>query len=186
MNDIHRKISEIRKRKSYTLMHLAALCGLTKGYLSKIEHGHKVPPVATLQTIAQALGTDFSEFFNEVPQDSVKNPNLDIVRRKERETRSVASSAGYAYQSLVGSLKSKYMAPFLTRIGKGTTDCFKHDSEEFFFVMQGTLDFLYEGKTHTLEQGDSAYFDSRKKHLFRNKGAEDVLLLSVEFNYRRF
>jgi len=187
MKDINKKIREARKKKRCTLARLAVLSGLTKGYLSKIEHGYKVPSVAKLQTIAQVLGVDFSELFNtETSHSSSTNSSIDIVRKKKRERTNTASSSGYTYQALVGSFKNRYMSPFLSRFKKGISDYFTHDSEEFFFVLQGSLELRYEGETHALNEGDSVYFDARKKHQFRNTRNEDALIVAVQFNYRRY
>jgi transcriptional regulator with XRE-family HTH domain len=186
MENISRKLREIRQAKGYTLAHLAGLCGLTKGYLSKIEHGRKVPPVYTLLAIAQALETDIGDFLDKNAGKPPKNHDIDITRGNDRGNQQMASSAGYAFQALVESFKNKYISPFLMRIKKGTTDSLTHDSEEFFYVLRGEIQLGYNGKTFTLKEGDTAYFDSRKKHHFRNTRREDALLLSVNFNYRRF
>ena len=53
---ISQRLRRIRKRGDMTLEELAKMTYLTKGYLSKIETGKKVPPVATLTRISNAIG----------------------------------------------------------------------------------------------------------------------------------
>jgi transcriptional regulator with XRE-family HTH domain len=185
MKSIKEKIREIRRRKKYTLTKLSELCGFSKGYLSKIERGRKVPPVSTLLAIARALEIDIAEFYDR-NADASREHDIDISKCKERSGEGMKTSGGYAYQLLVKRLKGKYMSPFLVRITKGITDYFTHDSEEFLLVLEGTLKLWYDGKTYTLKEGDSAYFDSRKKHQFSNKGRKSALVLFVDYNYRRF
>src|SRR5829696_139721 len=48
------RLRKLRKMKGLTLDVLAAEIGLTKGYLSKVETGQKVPPIATLARVARA------------------------------------------------------------------------------------------------------------------------------------
>ena len=49
-----------------TLERLASATGLTKSYLSKIQNSRKLPPIATLSRIAQALGTGIGSFFGDI------------------------------------------------------------------------------------------------------------------------
>jgi len=78
------------------------------------------------------------------------------------------------------------MSPFLLRIKKGSAAYFTHDSEEFIYIAQGKIDFLYEGKTYHLQSGDSFYFNSRIKHGLRNQQDTKAVLVTVNFNYQRF
>jgi transcriptional regulator with XRE-family HTH domain len=55
---IVRNIKKIRQNRKMSLERLAKLSGLTKGYVSKIEHSQKAPPFSTLTRIATALDTD--------------------------------------------------------------------------------------------------------------------------------
>ena len=124
---------------------------------------------------------------NSTPYNQISK-NIDLVRKKDWSVHSVeSSSAGYIYEPLVNDSINKYMTPFLLRIRRGKTAVFAHDSEEFIFVVQGPLEFQYEGKSVTMETGDSFYFDSRIEHCFENKMAEEeVLLLFIKYDYRRF
>ena len=181
------QIRTLRKRQGLTLQTLAERTQLTKGYLSRIERAHQAPPVFTLQRIAQALGVDIGEFFEEPVDRSTPSANLDICRREDLNYQEARKSfSSYLYLPLIHNFKNKYMWPVLVRVHKGTTESFSHDSEEFVYVLEGELLFHYEGQVHVLQEGDSFYFDSRIKHAFENTRDEDAVLLGVNFNYRRF
>jgi transcriptional regulator with XRE-family HTH domain len=186
---VNEKIRRYRLARNLTLEQLGKLCRLTKGYLSKVERGEKAPPVATLQIIATVLGVDLTEFFDTTAPGESPSLNLDILRKdqgKPAEADEVVTQSGYAYKPLLSSFKNKYMSPFLMRVKKGKTESFSHDSEEFAYVIEGTIELFYEGKSHIFEVGDSFYFDSRKPHYFVNHKNQDAVLVSVNFNYRRF
>jgi transcriptional regulator with XRE-family HTH domain len=51
---IIKKIRELRASRKLSLEKLAELTGLTKGYLSRIEHSDKAPPIYTLNFEAKA------------------------------------------------------------------------------------------------------------------------------------
>ena len=95
----------------------------------------------------------------------------------------IKTTAGYAYKSLVGDYKNKYLIPFLMIIKKGTTNFFKHDAEEFAYVLKGCVHLYYESKVYVFNKGDSFYLVSRIKHRFTNKGPGDIFILIVDYNY---
>ena len=67
------RLRSLRTDRGVTLEALAARSGLTKGYLSKIETGKKLPPIATLSRISGALDADMVE--PPVPPNK-KNPKI--------------------------------------------------------------------------------------------------------------
>jgi transcriptional regulator with XRE-family HTH domain len=181
------QIRTLRKRQGLTLQTLAERTQLTKGYLSRIERAHQAPPVFTLQKIAQALGMDIGDFFEEPVNRSTPSANLDICCREDLNYQEARKSySSYLYLPLIHNFKNKYMWPVLVRVHRGQTESFSHDSEEFVYVLEGELLFHYEGQVHALGKGDSFYFDSRIKHAFENTRDDDAVLLGVNFNYRRF
>jgi transcriptional regulator with XRE-family HTH domain len=60
---IGKKISDIRRKRSITSEKLAYENGISKGYMSDIENGKKIPSIKTLDQIATALGVDIRELF---------------------------------------------------------------------------------------------------------------------------
>jgi len=182
---INQKIKRLRIARGLTLEKFAQLSDLSRGYLSKVERSSQPPPVSTLQAIAVALGVDIAEFFEAGPSHTSTSSNLDIVRKAEHKEEFV-SEAGYLYRPLLKHFRNKYMSPFLMTIEKGETDAFSHDSEEFDYVIKGTIEFHYEGEIYVLHEGDSFYFDSRKTHRIVNKAEEPAMVLAVNYNYRRF
>ncbi len=182
-NNIGKRIKIIRKRKNLTLEEIAKRTKFSKSYLSRLERAKNPPPISTLQIIANALGIDMEEFFKKDGIIDEGVGSLDLMKKKEREKESERNNL--TFKTLVKSYKNKYMAPFLMEIDEGRTSLYSHDSEEFVYIVSGKVLFHYDGKTFNLEEGDSIYFDSRKKHCFEVKRGKAVLI-SVNFNYRRF
>ncbi len=185
--NVGRKIRQIRMRKGLTLQGLADLTGLTKGYLSKIERSKDAPRIVTLQAITGALQVEIDEFFRDSDAHAGPSHNIDIVKSIHgRPDDMLATRAGYSYRSLVHSFKGRYMTPLILRVQKGHTSSFTHDSEEFAYVLEGSITCCYEGKEYPLEAGDSIYLDSRIEHSYVNKARSDAVLLAVVHDYRRF
>ena len=105
-SNIGNKIQENRKQKNKTLDWLAVQTGFTKGYLSKIENGNKIPPIDSLYRISRALDLNFSNLFldeNEpkVTRKKTYKKHYSIIRESERPPIiRGATSFGYDYVSL--------------------------------------------------------------------------------------
>jgi transcriptional regulator with XRE-family HTH domain len=179
-------IKVIRKQKGMTLDRLAKVTGLTKGYLSKIERASVLPPFSTLELIANAFDIDVVSMI-EKNSSAHLHPDIDVMRRGERqEGDGVKTRENCSFTSLLHSYRGRYMSPILVTFEPGAEREFRHDSEEFVYVLRGSITLLYEGETFDLNTGDCFYLDSRKEHRFRNGKNGKTYLLSVSFNYRRY
>jgi len=179
------KIRSLRKNRDVTLDQLAKMTGLTKGYLSQIENSTKTPPFSTLDKIAYALGVDITYFFVNSENEQVGS-KITVIKPDER--KKVAPGGlrrGYGYESLAYTRAGKNMEPYLITVDSPGRGIFKHDGEEFLFILQGTLEFNFGGKKHILKPGYSVYFDSGIEHSGRVLGDEKVKMLCVIYNYRR-
>lgn len=174
------RIKSIRKQRKLNLSKLAELCSITPGYLSRIEHNQQIPVVSIIQKLSSALKVDLSELVDE--PDSLEADGLDIQRASVPEM----TQDGYSFSKLITSYKNKQMSPFLLYIAPGKTVEYTHDSEEFFYVISGSMELEYNRRSVKLSAGDSVYFDSRLPHSFLNPGKKPVIILTVNYNYRRF
>ena len=177
-------IKKLRLQKNITLEQLAKKTGFSKGYLSRIENSGSMPPFPTMQRIANALGEELTEFIKHKDKKQ-QTDNLDLIIAGEDDDL-VESIGGYSYQKMVSTYDNKYMSPLLMKIEPGKTEELRHDGEEFVFVVKGTAVLEYEGDRYTLPERSGAYLDSRIKHVFVNNGTEPLILLAVNYNYRRF
>ncbi len=115
-------LKALRAARGITLDHLAAATGLTKSYLSKIQNSHKLPPIATLSRIAQALGTGIGSFFGDILQ---QGEGASVVRSSERLPVVRGGTAfGYDYVSLAHDRLVKRMEPLSSRFPRRSTDTF--------------------------------------------------------------
>jgi transcriptional regulator with XRE-family HTH domain len=184
--EIHEQIGirlrEVRKARAMTLDQLAARTGFTKSYLSKIENSRKVPPIASLAHISQALDTDIAYFFQNANVSVVEDENVSFVRAGERQpiVRG-GTSFGYDYETLAHKKRHKRMEPFVftfpSHISKEVF--FEHEGEEFIFVLSGRVEFEAGKRKYVLETGDSLYLDSSIPHRGRSLGDEAKALVVI-------
>ena len=169
----------LRAARGMTLDSLAAATGLTKSYLSKIQNSRKLPPIATLSRIANALGTGIGSFFGDILE---AREGASVVRRSERLPVVRGGTAfGYDYVSLAHRRLSKTMDPFVFTFPKkiDTHVFFDHGGEEFVFILSGKVVFQVGDERHALEEGDSIYFDAAIPHRGWSVGGEATALVVV-------
>ena len=179
-------IARLRAERRMTLDRLAQITGFTKGYLSKIENGRKVPPIATLSRIAQALHTEIGSFFQSASRAGARE--VTVVRANERQPVLRGGSAfGYDYVGLALKRVNKHMDPFIftfpPRIDKHVF--FEHRGEEFLFVLSGTVEFQVGEERFTLGKGDSVYFNASVPHRGWSTGAEAKALVVIHDTAKR-
>ena len=182
---IAENIRRLRKQRNITLQLLASRTGLTKGYLSKIERSEKAPPYSTLNKIAGALGIEVTDFFK---KDFGPGEDRQIVFVPSKEGRIIRESthyAGYDYMVLAAGKPGKNMEPFFIFVPFEFPGLFKHEGEEFFYVLEGKIEFKYGEKTIIMAEGDHTYFDSCVPHTGRSIGDKRAKLLVVIYFYKR-
>jgi transcriptional regulator with XRE-family HTH domain len=186
---ISKRLKQLRKQNNLKLAEVAERTGLTKGYLSRIENSKNPPPISTLGRIAEALGVDITDLLPKVG-GPVQDQELAISRKNQRkEIDKGGTPYGYIYEGLALEKKGKNMEPLLVSVGFDQkvdiqTD-FRHQGEEFIFVLEGRMEFFFKGKSYILEQGDSAYFDADIPHSGRSLGKRKAKILIVIYAYKR-
>jgi transcriptional regulator with XRE-family HTH domain len=175
---IVRKIRSLRLQNRLTLQKVAERTGFTKSYLSMVESGKKSPPIATLSKIAKALNVDIAAFFEQ------KRPEDRITWVQKGEGKVVVRDGtifGYRYESVAPTKRQKKMEPFIvTHLPKSKEGgWFDHEGEEFFYVLEGKIRFLYGDKEYLLKEGDCLYFDSSIPHRGEGIGKKPAKALAV-------
>ena len=168
-------IRQVRLAKNASLTEVAKRAGITKGTLSKIEHGQVSSPISTLLSIASALGAHLSDFVRE--EASAKRT---ILTRKGKGRLMVrdGSRFGYAYEGLAVDFPGRLVEPFLLtilpsdRVGK-----FQHEGQEFIYLLSGRVEVTVDTEVFEMEEGDFIYFDATQFHQTRLLGDEPARFL---------
>lgn len=176
------RLRDLRKARGMTLETLAERAGVTKGYLSKIENGKQLPPIATLSRISVVLDTDIATFFqnNDAAEDF--GDRVSLVRAGERrQTVRGGSAFGYDYQSIAHGMADKSLDAFVftfpERVEEQTD--FEHEGEEMVFILSGSVKFEIAGKSLILAPGDCLYFDASLAHRGRSLNGEASALVVI-------
>jgi transcriptional regulator with XRE-family HTH domain len=91
---IGERLRELRKQKNFTQGEVESRTGLLRCYISRVEHGHTVPSVVTLEKFARALEVPIYQLFydgeNPPPEQSLakrKNGNETEWGNKGKDAR---------------------------------------------------------------------------------------------------
>lgn len=180
---IARRIRKHRKRQDWTLEDLSKVTGLSKGHLSQIENGEKVPPISTLTKIAFGLGTSITSLISgdngqqvsgKITVGKVEN-RMPIVHT-EASPKSLYESFGFTKQDRI-------MDTYVVTMGhEFPPKAMMHVGQEFVYTLEGIQEFYYDGQTYRLAPGDAIYFDSDRPHMGRSISKEPARVLVVYCN----
>ena len=175
------KIRSLRLKKKMGLVELGKHTGLSPALLSKIERDRLFPTLPTLLRIAMVFSVDLAFFFagaREKPVAAVVR-KADRVRLPEREG---SGDSAFKFESLDYPVSERrfnsYHADFLP-VSRAALRLHAHPGVELIYTLHGTLSVHIGGEEHTLEAGDSMYFDSSVPHGYRRNGGRTCSALIV-------
>ncbi len=159
------------------------MTGLSKSYLSQIENCEKTPTIPTLLKIAYALKVNVQALLGDEPSRQ-ERCRLSIVTPAERRPIiRPGTPLGYDYMSLTHKKSDRVMDGYLLTAGfEIPPEPLQHEGQELVYMLEGTQEFIYDGKAHVVTQGDCLYFDSDRPHMSRSLGDRPARFLVVFCN----
>jgi len=177
---IGERIKKLRLKKSMGLVELGRHTGLSASFLSQLETGRVVPTLRNLARIAMVFSKDLSHFFEPEPH------TLFRVHKKHERVRLPQTGVDdptYYFESLGYMVPDRHLDPYYAEFIplKAAVDVrpHVHPGYEFLFMLVGELDIRHGDKVHTVEAGDSVYFDASTPHSYRCAGKTPAVVLIV-------
>lgn len=167
----------LRKQRGYTLKTVAEKAGFTASLISQIERDLVDPPISTLGNISKALDVSLLALIDD--DAFLEAFDQNAVTRKDQRVK-VGSAEFGAVHSLLNPYKNRKMDVMLIEAEAGGSSgpgFHTHVGEEFEYVIQGIFEVEWNGKTYTLQEGDSLYIDSSKPHRWKNAGEKKMVVL---------
>jgi transcriptional regulator with XRE-family HTH domain len=168
-------IRRLRMAKGLTLDRLAALSKLTRGYISLVERGMKMPSIAALLRLAAALEVNVAYFFDPHSQAA---PRYTLFRQEDRNTPAL-KDGGFEPVALAAGRTRKMMEPFLLSPPLKSAPRASHPGEEMLFVVNGRIAIKLDGEELILSEGDCLYFSGETPHEVRSVGRQKAEILVV-------
>ncbi len=171
------EIKKLRTEKGITLKELSEKSELSVGFLSQLERGLTTIAVDSLEKLAAILEVHLTHFFD------YPHNKKDIVLRSYEQEIIEAVEGGFIKYSLSTDLENKQLVPRLIEILPQKKNeeilSYKHEGEEFIYVLEGILTVYINGKSYDVYPGDSIHMDSKIAHNWANYTNKKVKLIAV-------
>lgn len=171
-DSVGERIRAVRTERGLSLRALSARAEVSIGLLSQAERGVTDPSLQTLRAIARALDVPLFDLF-QAPEEAA----VAVVRRDQRLGLSAPHGEITYGRISPGAGKLEMLEGVLQPGGASSSEPWSHASEECVLVTEGILTLDVGGETHTLQVGDSCYFDSRLPHRYCNTGSERAVFI---------
>ena len=167
-----KRVMELRRERKLTPMDVANETGLSKDYISSLEKGDVIPPVAVILQISRALGIDSSLLLKEEREEEGQKQDQDYQKRTD----------DYAYENLTPEARDKHLKAFRVFIDpksdhKGVS--YQHLGEEFIYVLKGKIEVMVGENRNVLGPHESLHFNSSIVHKLKNLSAKKAELVVV-------
>jgi electron transfer flavoprotein alpha subunit len=165
------KVCKLREDHGWSVEDLAATTGQTPEFIERLENEEFSPPVSFLLRLAKALNIDPSTF--------LRKEEKDIIRG-QRSTAFTKRTQNYSYQTLTPGAENDHLRAFMVTIESQQTHKpveYKHEGEEFIYVMEGELELVLGGTPHHLKTGESIHFNSEIPHKLKSLSNQDTRCL---------
>lgn len=177
--EIGQKIKELRQKQGLTLKELSDKTNLSISFLSMVERGLTSIAIISLQSIADALGENVSNFFSQAREPG---QNRHVINRSyEQKIRHM--DGRYIYLSLANERDERILDPMMIVLlpGQKREEVFPfcHSGEEFTYVLEGILTYFLDDKEYQLYPGDSYHGPCDVPHHFVNFTNNVVKVLFV-------
>lgn len=156
-----------------TLREVADGAGLSTGFISQTERDLVAPSLSSLAAMAMVLRVPMAELLPDVRAPA-------RTRNAQRAIYEVGGQGGLGYERLTTAFAGSVLNGVIIHERPGhRSEPIRHDGEEVFFVLQGTITVEVEGRRLILNAGDSLHFSSQRRHSTWNHGAELATILHV-------
>lgn len=175
------RIKSLRVARKMTLKQLSDEVGFSIGYLSQLERGMSSIAIDSLARIAEVFGVNLSSFFDYAAAQTGGNP---VVKSFDLEAIRVGPDiAQYILSKTPGDFQ---LLPRLFVLLPNENNgeeliSFKHEGEEFMYVLEGIVTAYLDGMEYILYPGDSLQIHSNVNHNWCNRTNKVAKLLTVNF-----
>jgi len=173
------RIKGLRAERGLQQRQLAEKAGMTPSMVSQIEAGRLTPSLPTLGKLAAALGVPIASLFEPTPHG-----RLHVSRKREYPVVSFDGTTEKWHVLGAGLFQGKIRAVVSTlgpRAKGAKTDkvIIGPGQMKLLYVLEGKVALHYNGSSHHLEAGDSAYLDGGTPHGWENLGPKSAKALWV-------
>lgn len=166
-------VAQLRAARNWTQSELAEKTGQDPDFIAQVEDERLSPPVAFILGMAKVMEVDPGTFLNSEEQAAITDRRAKAYRQRTQS---------YSYTTLTPEAENSHLRAFMITIEPHLAHkpvAYKHEGEEFIFVMEGELEFTLGPKVHQLKAGESIHFNSDIPHKLKSQSNESTRCLVV-------
>lgn len=166
------RLKRIRSERGFSQRELAERAGISANAISLIERNENSPSVATLQSLATALGVKISYFFEE------ERPGEVLFARKGQRPELI--SDGVCIESVGGKLQNQEIEPFIVHLEPGAgsgRQLVIHSGHELVYCLDGAVNYHIDGEQYLVGAGDMLLFQAYLPHNWVNSSSQSATFL---------
>ena len=167
------RVRKLREGRHWSRETLATATGQSPEFISQVEADEVSPPVSFLVRLAGTLGINPGTFLRKEERE---------ILRDQRHQAYVKRTQNYSYKTLTEGAEHDHLRAFMVTIESRHAHkpvAYKHEGEEFIFVMEGALEFTLGSKEHQLKKGESIHFNSDIPHKLKSLSNEPTRCLVI-------
>ena len=183
MDKMGKRIKLKRESLGLQMKELSSKIGVTPSLISQIEKGKAFPSIVTLKKVAEALSTTVGELIGE-NENVITHPLVKPAERRLAKENKQGTKSFLLSNHISGKQMEPYVISFKSNSDSKEIMTSNFPGQEFCYVVKGKFDVYINGDSYNLDQGDSFYFDSNRKHLFKNisDGEAELLWVITPYN----
>jgi DNA-binding transcriptional MerR regulator/mannose-6-phosphate isomerase-like protein (cupin superfamily) len=159
---VAQRLRSMRSQLGLTVRQVAERTDLSASYVSSVENGSIRPSVSGLLKLSQVYGANILSFYGPSPE-----PRRRLVRSGEAEVIAMGDP-GVGVALLTPHEGAIELHVFELAPGASSGGSYRHDGDEFWYVLSGTLSVWVDDEFFRLEAGDCLSFASTDEHRFAN------------------
>lgn len=160
-----------RKARGLTMQTVADSAGLTVGFISQVERDIAAPSLASLTSIAHALGSHVSDFL-QPPRNEHEKTQADM-----RQMYSLPGGA-ISYERLSTTFPGSQLTSVVVHHPPHhKSEPMRHKGEELYLILEGEISVFVDDQESVLGTGDTIHFDSNRLHFVFNRSDKPAKLL---------
>ena len=166
-------VRQLREARGWSVEDLAQHTGQTPDFIAQVEADQLSPSVSFIVRMAQAMQVDPGTFLKKEEQAAIHDRRLQAYYRRTQE---------YSYTNLTPNSENSHLHAFMVAIEPRQAHkpvAYKHEGEEFIYLMEGDLEFTLASKVYQLKPGESIHFNSNVPHKLRSLSSEPTRCLVV-------
>jgi electron transfer flavoprotein alpha subunit len=166
-------VCRLREARDWSREELAQATGQTPEFIEQVENDQLSPPVGFIMRMARAMQIDPGTFLQKEEQTAIRDRRAQAYYQRTQS---------YSYTTLTQEAANNHLRAFMVTIEAHHDHkpvAYKHEGEEFIYVMDGDLGLTLGAKDHVLKPGESIHFNSDVAHKLKSLSSRPTRCLVV-------